>query len=76
MRRFVYVAMVALALPSLAAESDAEVAARLLDAALASEGAWIVAAHLTDRIGPRLSGSPQAERAVAWTAETMRSWGL
>ena len=32
--------------------------------------------HLTDRIGPRLSGSPQAEAAVRWTAERMRADGL
>ena len=32
--------------------------------------------HLTDRIGPRLSGSPQEEAAVQWVAERMRADSL
>jgi carboxypeptidase Q len=48
----------------------------LLARALESKGAWQVAQHLTDRIGPRLSGSANAERAVEWTAGTFRSWGI
>ena len=32
--------------------------------------------HLTDVIGPRLSGSPAMRRANEWTAERFRSYGL
>ncbi len=32
--------------------------------------------HLTDVIGPRLTGSTAMRRANDWTAETLRSWGL
>ncbi|HSN67724.1 MAG TPA: M20/M25/M40 family metallo-hydrolase [Thermoanaerobaculia bacterium] len=51
-------------------------AATLLAHAREGRGAWEIARHLTDRIGPRLSGSANAEKAVAWTAATMRAWGL
>src|SRR5580765_3490115 len=32
--------------------------------------------HLSDVIGPRLSGSPAMRRANEWTAERFRSYGL
>lgn len=32
--------------------------------------------HLTDSIGPRLTGSPQMKAANDWTLEQFRSWGL
>ncbi len=35
-----------------------------------------LAHHLTDVIGPRLTGSPGMKAANAWTADMMRSWGL
>jgi carboxypeptidase Q len=35
-----------------------------------------LAGHLTDVIGPRLTGSPGMARANAWTAERLREWGL
>lgn len=31
---------------------------------------------LLDEIGPRLTASPQMERAQAWAVETLRSWGV
>ena len=31
---------------------------------------------LLDRIGPRLTGSPQSERAQEWAVETLRGWGI
>jgi carboxypeptidase Q len=41
-----------------------------------SQGAYERLAWLCDRIGPRLSGSPQAAAAVGWAAATMRKDGL
>jgi len=32
--------------------------------------------HLTDEIGPRLTGSPQAKEASEWTRKTLAGWGL
>lgn len=49
---------------------------QLQQAALSSDYAWRQLAHLTDSIGPRLSGSPQAEGAVEYIAQEMRRLGL
>ncbi len=57
--------------PALAANLE-----KLRDAALASDYAWRQAAHLTESIGPRLSGSPQAQQAVDYVAGELRRLGL
>jgi len=49
---------------------------RIVDAGLRSDGAYRKLAWLTDRIGPRLSGSENLERAVRWCADEMRRDGL
>ena len=49
---------------------------QLQQAALTSDYAYRQLAHLTDSIGPRLSGSPQAEAAVEYVAGEMRRLGL
>jgi hypothetical protein len=49
---------------------------RLHEAALASDYALKQTAYLTNNIGPRLSGSPQAQRSVEYVAEEMRKLGL
>lgn len=49
---------------------------RLRDAALDSKYAYQQVAHLTENIGPRLSGSPQAEHAVQYVADELRKLGL
>jgi carboxypeptidase Q len=49
---------------------------KLQDAALTSDYAYRQLAHLTDSIGPRLSGSPQAAAAVEYIAKEMRRLGL
>src|SRR5580693_3452032 len=46
------------------------------DAALADDYAYRQVAHLTDNIGPRPSGSPQAEGAVEYVAGELRQLGL
>ncbi|HXS78516.1 MAG TPA: M20/M25/M40 family metallo-hydrolase [Terracidiphilus sp.] len=48
---------------------------RLRDKAMGSDFAYEELRHLTDNIGPRLSGSPQAQKAVEWVAEEMRKLG-
>jgi len=48
---------------------------RLRDAAMKSDYAYDELRHLTDNIGPRLSGSPQAQKAVEYVAEEMRALG-
>ena len=49
---------------------------RIHAAALASDYAYTQLAHLCNNIGPRLSGSPQAQHAVEYVAAEMRRLGL
>jgi carboxypeptidase Q len=51
------------------------VMARLRDAALKDPYALDELRHLTDNIGPRISGSPQAQHAVEYVAAEMRALG-
>src|ERR1044071_6454591 len=53
-----------------------DVASQLIGAALVDDGGWRKLSHLTTQIGPRLSGSPQLERALQWMFEGMRTEGL
>ncbi len=46
------------------------------DAALSSDYAWQQLAHLTENIGPRPAGSPQAQAASEYVAAEMRKLGL
>ena len=46
------------------------------DAALTSDYAWGQLAHLTENIGSRPSGSPQAQAAAEYVAAEMRKLGL
>jgi hypothetical protein len=57
-------------------ETYAAAAARILDAEAASGQAFERLRHLTDRIGPRFSGTPGAEAAVRWTRERLADDGL
>jgi carboxypeptidase Q len=50
--------------------------ARLVGEALGSRHAWERLAELTDTFGPRISGSQNLERAIAWAVEEMRRDGL
>jgi carboxypeptidase Q len=50
-------------------------AARIVEAALADEGAWKKLAHLCDRIGNRPSGSPAMARAISWARATLAADG-
>ncbi len=53
-----------------------DAANRLIDAALADNGGMEKLTYLCDRIGARLSGSPELNQAVAWAAEQMKKDGL
>jgi carboxypeptidase Q len=48
---------------------------RIRDAAMADDWAWQRLSELTDRIGPRLSGSAQLTAALVQVADAMRSLG-
>jgi len=62
--------------PTPLSESYSAVAGRIVAAETAEGRAWAILEHLSDRIGPRLTGSANAEAAVAWTAAELRGYGL
>ena len=50
--------------------------AAVRDAAMNSDYAWQQLAYLTENIGPRITGSPQADAAAEYVAAEMRRIGL
>ena len=48
----------------------------LIDHILANSRAYDHLSYLSDKIGPRLSGSANAEKAVRWTTQQFRDWGI
>jgi carboxypeptidase Q len=78
-RSFVSLALLTAALPigaqtvSDRQKSDAN---RLIDAALADSSAYNRLATLTDKFGPRLSGSKSLEAAIDWILAQMKGDGL
>lgn len=71
-------ALAGLLLPSLlwAAKPDPELVNAIRDQGLNHSQVMQTLQHLTDRIGPRLTNSPQMREANRWTAEQFKSWGL
>lgn len=55
---------------------DLSVLQRIRDEGLNRSQIDSLAGHLTDVIGPRLTGSPQMKQANDWTAGRLRAWGL
>lgn len=79
MRRFAGIILAAMlcasALPAQTTsivERYGQVADRIIDAALRDSAAYDRLAILTDRFGPRLSGSQSLERAIDWVLDQMR----
>ena len=56
--------------------AHADAVARIVDEATTRGRSFEVLQHLTDRIGPRLTGSAGAAEAVRWTADRLRANGL
>jgi hypothetical protein len=55
---------------------DASTIARILDEGKHRNQVMDHLRHLTQKIGPRLTGSSNAEKANYWTLDKFRSWGL
>jgi carboxypeptidase Q len=62
--------------PQLYSSATIDELRQLQKSAIASDYAYRQAGYLSNNIGPRLSGSTQAERAVQYVADEMRSLGL
>jgi hypothetical protein len=80
--RFGAGALLAIALPSVSASQvvqeavDLTVVERIRAEGLERSQVPVLARHLTEVIGPRLTGSSGMRQANAWTAERFREWGL
>ena len=62
--------------PARASEMDLATLSRIRQEALERSQAYTVAAHLTDVIGARLTGSTRAKLANEWTRDQLAKWGL
>ncbi len=62
--------------PALYSDETLENMERIHTAALGSDYAYKQTAFMTNNIGPRLTGSPQAARAIEWVSNEMKSLGL
>ncbi len=62
--------------PNLYSEATLANMKRLQIEALASDYSYKQTAYMTNNIGPRLTGSPQAARAIEWVAAEMKKLGL
>jgi hypothetical protein len=71
-------ALIGLLLPSLvwAAKPDPEVVNAIRDQGLNHSQVMQTLQHLTDKIGPRLTNSPQMREANRWTMAQLKGWGL
>ncbi len=79
MRRFaalLSVATLAVAVPAMAQPVDRAALNRIVDQGFNHSEVMTTAAYLTDRIGGRMTNSPQMRQAEAWTQEQFKSWGL
>ncbi|HEV8378803.1 MAG TPA: M20/M25/M40 family metallo-hydrolase [Tepidisphaeraceae bacterium] len=58
------------------APASAQVIAKIRDEGFNRSQVMATLSYLTDVIGPRLTGSPQLQRANEWTRDKLTSWGL
>ncbi len=66
----------ATALPAATPVPDYDMLGRIRDEGFRRSQVMAIVGHLTDSIGPRLTGSPQMKKANDWTVEKLREWGL
>ena len=64
------------ALLLIAAPAFAQIPEQIVQRELKTSQAYDTLSHLTDKIGPRMSGSRGAAAAVAWTTARFRAWGI
>jgi hypothetical protein len=79
MRRSIFVLLILIATgPGFAAEEpvDLDAVTRIRDEGFHRSQVMDMAQHLTDHIGPRLTGSPQLKAANEWTLQKLEEIGL
>ena len=72
----VSVAAMLAAAPAVAQAPDLAAVNRIYDQGFNHSEVMRTAAYLTDRIGGRMTNSPQMRAAEAWTQQKFREWGL
>lgn len=65
-----------LAMPAAAQSPDLGAINGIIDQGFNHSEVMQTAAHLTDRIGGRMTNSPQMRQAEQWTQDKFREWGL
>ena len=78
MRRVVLPFMLTIGLltPLAQGQGDPETLSRIVDEATNNSQVWETMAHLSEGIGPRLTGSTREAAAQAWARDTFASYGL
>lgn len=76
MRAIRLLVALAVALPALGAAADLDALGRIRNEGLRESQVMAIAHHLTDAIGPRLTGSPQMLAANEWARDKFTEWGL
>lgn len=71
-----FASLALLAAPAAAQQVDRVQTNRIIDQGLNHSQVMETAAHLTDRIGGRMTNSPQMRLAEQWTQQRFRDWGL
>lgn len=59
-----------------AADNDLDIANKIRAEGFYNSHVMDTLSHLTNKIGPRLSGSPQLKAANNWTEQKLEDWGL
>ena len=74
MRSILSILCLSVALPAMA--TDLDMANKIRAEGFYNSHVMHTLEHLTDNIGPRLTGSPQMDEANRWTKERLEQWGL
>lgn len=76
-RKFALASAMMLAIPAAASlAEDADANTRIREEGMQRSQVMQTLHHLTDRYGPRLTGSPNLEAAGRWAVQQMEAWGL
>ncbi len=73
---FAALSTVAISTIDAATAADVDALGRIRDEGFHRSQVMALVEHLTDSIGPRLTGSPQMKAADDWTQAKFREWGL
>ncbi len=76
LRSFAPLRMTVIAIGFIAFPAQSQTADDIIKREVGTTRAYDTLEYLTDNIGPRLSGSPNAAAAVRWATETFQKWGI